>query len=209
MQIRCISIILTCLLFPLLAFSVPTGLNMIPTAESLPKAKSSLTYETQGTGKLYVPDGSTIYGTEIGAVFGFEGGIDQVSDKGPVLNAKWVFRSEGLLFPAMAVGVQNVHSGDKSQYYAVATKSLLPKDLLKAHAGLMRLEGDTVVMFGASATLGALVFKADRVNGGIQDGSALSVGFKSSNYTITGTRYFMDNRKAETTVSLTYLYSGL
>ena len=208
MRMRRLLLILVTLLVPLFALSVPTGLNIMPTAESVGMAKSQVTYESQGSGKLYVPESSTLYGTQFGAIFGVEGGIDQVSGKGTVLNGKWVFRSEGLLFPALAVGVQNVHAGDKSQYYIAATKSLLPSGTLKAHAGLLRLDGDTLTMIGASAIFSSLILKADHVNGGPLSGSAVSVGIKSSSYTITGTRYFMENRHDETTFSINYSYAG-
>lgn len=205
MRMSCMLVLASLLLLPMLAFAVPTGLNMMPTAESLPAATTRLDAESSGSGKLFVPDGSSVYGSEFGVMLGAEGGIDQVSG-GTRYNGKWVFKSEGLVFPALAAGIQNVGSGTSAQYYLVATKSLLPTGMVKAHAGMMRASGEYVTMLGASGRLGPITVKVDRLNGGPRDGQAYGASITFSTFTVTGTHYDYDDMPDENTVTVSYLY---
>lgn len=197
------------LALPLVVRAVPTGLNLMPTAEALTLGQSRFEFESDGSGKLFVPDKSNLIGSEAGVILGFEGGIDKLSNGGTVYNLKWVFKGDGLIFPALAVGAQDMKSGEKPQFYAVATKSVVPGGLGKLHAGVLRDHGETLTMIGASSQLGPLVLKADRVNGGTREGDAISAGIKLHGFLITGTRYNYTNAPDENTITLTYSYNPL
>ena len=201
------------LLLPLTCLAVPTGLNMMPTAESLGMAETRVEVESAGGGKMYVPRGDTLYGSQVGALLGVEAGIDQVSGPGTRYNAKWVFKGDGLILPALAVGVQNVSSNTKSDVYAVATKSLVPGGLVKLHAGVMRSEGEDYTMLGASFRLGPIQVKADQINGGLSgnlhQGQSYSAGASVGNITLTGTHYDYETGSDKNTVTVSYSYKPL
>ena len=203
---RIFSLLAISLLLPLAGQAVPTGLNMMPTAEALGSAETRLDLETTGSGKLYVPTGNALFGSEAGVALGIEGGIDQLSNSGTRYNAKWVFMGEGLVLPAIAFGGQNFGAGARPEYYAVATKTIVPAGLVKAHAGVMRVISDNVLMLGVSAHLGPIALKADRLSGGPRDGEAISAGFTWKNLTISGTRYDYRFIKDTNTLTLSYSY---
>jgi hypothetical protein len=215
----------TLLFVPMLCLAIPTGLNMMPTAEALGLGSTCTAYESAGSGKLDVPPGASVYGAQVGLILGIEGGIDHVAG-GEIYNAKWVFISDGLIFPALGVGIQNFGSGDKSQYYLVATKSLIPlvgKSLgdLKLHAGVMHdTAGSNSLMYGVSGGFGPLIVKADRVTSNHliyqqdgqplrRDGESLSTGVVISSLTLTGTYYKFTDGTDTKTVTLSYLFKAL
>lgn len=187
------------------AWAYPTGLNAIPTANILDPLEARVDYESGGSGKLFVPEGATLYGTQIGLLLGLEVGMDRISDHDSVYNLKWRLKGEGLVTPAFAVGVQNVAHGMKSQYYAVATKKLLLADF---SAGTLRADGDTMGMIGVEGKLGPITVKADHVTGQLNRTSA-SVGFTWQNVTLTGTTYDIKDVPNEQTVMLSYTRSAL
>ena len=202
---RILSVLALSLLLPLAGLAVPTGLNMMPTAEALGSAETRLDLETTGSGKLYVPSSNALYGSQAGIALGMEGGIDQLSNSGTRYNAKWVFMGEGLVLPAIAFGGQNFGAGARPEYYAVATKTVIPAGLAKVHAGVMRVEHDNVLMLGASAHLGPFSLKADRLSDGPRDGQSIGAGFSWKNFSLTGTIY--DFRFIPDTRTLTMSYS--
>lgn len=208
MRTRFALVLIALCLSPIAGLAVPTGLNMMPTAESLSLGQARFQFESEGSGKLYVPNDSTLIGSQGGVILGIEAGIDNVSDKGTVYNTKWVFKGDGLLFPALAIGAQNLTSGERPQYYAVTTKSLL--SIAKVHAGFMRDEehDDNVTMLGASAVFGPLVVKADRLQGSFREGDAVSVGWTVKGITLTGTQYNFENQPDKRTFSVSYEYGG-
>lgn len=196
---------LSFLLLPLACRAVPTGLNAMPTANTLGLGETRVDWETVGSGKLFVPANSTLYGTEFGLVLGLEGGADRVPGKATLYNVKWRLRDEGLLFPALAAGAQNIASGEKVQYYAVATKSLLPAQLVQVSAGVMRVEGNTTLaMVGASGKLGPIMLKADRINGGTLKRTGVGASIDIQGLMVTGTIYDLDNAPNERTIMLSY-----
>ncbi len=195
----------TLILTPLASLAVPTGLNCMPTADILAAGQDRTQYESNGSGQLYVPQGGWLYGTQVGFILGFEGGVDKTVRTSSVYNLKWRFLGEGYVMPAIAFGVQNVAQGDKMQYYAVATKSLVPSGLLKVSAGVLRDEGDTLTMIGAEGHLGPIVVKADSLNGGVDARSGVSVGYNFwRGFCVTGTSYHYKNAPSEQTISLSY-----
>lgn len=201
--VACVSAVLV--LVPLVSHAVPTGLNAMPTAEVLESGQSRISYETE-SGKLYAPAGSSIYGTQNGLFLGIEVGVDRVSDKGTVYNGKWRLKGEGLILPALAVGVQNITSGEKPQYYAVLTKSLTPAKIVQLHAGLLRDENtnETTGMYGANVDLGPVFVQADRTN----DRTSVGAGFTYQNITAGAIAYDYENAPNETSLFVSYRYSG-
>ncbi len=193
------------LALPLLCRAIPTGLNVMPTAETLGIATARVDYESSGSGKLYVPSGATIYGTQFGMILGIEGGMDRVTDRGTVYNFKFRFFPDTLVIPAMAIGAQNIVNGQKPQYYLVTTKSLL---LAKVSAGVMRTEGNTLSMLGASAGMGPFILKADRIMTGGHQRTSGSIGFSLKGITFTGTAYDIKDAPNERTLTVSYMQNA-
>ena len=199
-------LLLLVLSIPFVAMAVPSGLNLMPTAEVLSLAQSRYDFESTGTGKLFVPDGSTVIGSQFGSLMGIEAGADQVSGVGLVYNGKWLFSREGKLMPAIAAGAQNVIAGRKPQYYLVATKTLLPSAMLKVHGGVIRHEGDYRAMIGASSKISVFTLKADRVQGDDYQATAFGIGLTTRGFTVSTTRYVYDDERGdETTFGVSYM----
>lgn len=211
---RLLMVVLLCCV-PLVCLAVPTGLNLMPTADVLSAIQTRVDYQSSGGGLLYVPSGETVVGVEGGAPLGLEAGVDRAGSLGAMYNAKWQVFGDGLVMPAIAVGVQGLNSKVRAQDYIVATKSLLPTSIIslsglqvdaRVSAGLLRQNDRTAVMYGASASLGALSIKADHVNGmagRVRDGNAVSVGWTFAKcFTVAGTRYFYVTQPDVTTVSV-------
>lgn len=202
---RIVSILLF-LSLTLFAFAVPSGLNLMPTAYSLHVAETRTEFESAGSGKMYVPQGSTILGSQFGMQNGFEMGADQVSSVGLVYNAKFRLIAEGTLMPAISLGAQNIVSGEKPQYYVVASKTLSSAGMLRAHAGFLKRDGETVTMLGASSQIGKIMLKADRLLGDTTEVTAYGAGIDLRGIVISGTRYLYDNgRPDETTFGVAYM----
>ena len=183
------------------AWAIPTGLNSMPTAEALPFGTSRIDLVTQGGGYLFVPHGLNILGSQTGILPGLEGGIDEVESIGAVYNLKWVFKGEGLLMPALAVGAQNVVHGRGTQYYLVGTKSII---LAKLSAGFLRNHGDTATMLGGSSQLGPFIVKVDHIAGADLTRSSAGLGYAISRFVISATYYDVANAPKETTFMLSY-----
>jgi hypothetical protein len=187
--------------------AIPTGLNIIPTANVLGMGDTRVDSESSNTGKLFAPIDSSINGTQFGLLLGFEAGIDRVSSKGTVYNAKWRFKGEGTITPALAAGVQNIRAGETPQYYLVASKSIL---LAQGHAGLMRDEnGDTLTLLGVNGKVGPIELMADHAQGGNKDRTGLGASFSFSNITVKGTLYDFENAPTERTITISYTHSVL
>ncbi|HOS42154.1 MAG TPA: hypothetical protein PK794_00530 [Armatimonadota bacterium] len=186
----------------LIAAAVPTGLNAMPTANVLGLGEARFEYESAGSGKLYVPANAVVYGTQTGFILGLEGGLDEVGGATRA-NGKWRLKGEGIITPALAIGIQNL--GGDLQYYGVATKSFI---LAAVHAGLLRdTDTDTnVTMLGANANLGPLVVKVDKLNGGALDRTAVGASLRLGTITVSGTSYDFDNAPRERTFSVSYTY---
>jgi len=199
-----LSVFAVLLLIPLAALAVPTGLNIMPTADILATGQERVEYESNGSGKFYVPQGDLLYGTQTGFQ-GFEGGIDNATSKTSIYNLKWRLVKENVLLPSLAVGMQNVMMGQEPQSYAVVTKSIGPNGMLRASVGLMHITGETLTMIGAQGSMGPLVVKADTASGNILSRSAVSTGYTlGKGFTVTGILYHFDNAPNEKTVLLSY-----
>jgi len=205
MRMSQLLMLFTLLLLPLSCFAVPTGLNVIPTADSLGTGQSRLEFESDGSGKLYVPHGESLIGSQAGFLLGIEGGADEVSGKTTVYNLKWQVLPDSFILPAVAVGAQNLAHGETTQYYLVATKNVLPVINLKLTAGEIHYDRHTnLTMAGGQFNLGPLVFKADVASAGLVRRSGMSLGYTYKGFTVAGTLYDFKNQPSEKTVSLSY-----
>ena len=199
------NMILACLLSASLAcLAIPTGLNMMPTAEVLESGQSRLTYETPNGGKLNVPYGSSILGTQNGSLFGTEAGIDNITDVGTVYNFKWRFVNNKAAGVQVAVGAQNL--AEHTQYFGVLTKSI---GRVQVSAGAITGIGDpdndeTAAMIGARVDLRPFVLMADHVQGDTVKRSAGSIGVRLSSLTLLGTGYDFDGGDTEYTMTVSY-----
>lgn len=199
------NMLLACLLFTSLAcLAIPTGLNMMPTAEVLTPGQSRLDYETSNSGKLNVPFGSTILGTQNGSLFNMEAGIDNITDVGTVYNFKWRFVNNKEAGVQVAFGAQNL--AEHTQYFGVLTKSF---GSLQISGGAMTGVGDpnddeVVALVGASLDLRPFFLMADHVEGDTVKRSAGSIGVSLSSLTLQGTAYDFDGGATEYTTTVSY-----
>jgi len=202
------NLFIICLLLASLAcLAIPTGLNIMPTADVLPPGASRLDYESSGTGKLNVPAGSSIIGTQNGSLFDVEAGIDNINDVGTVYNLKWRFYYGGEGGMQIAAGAQNL--GEDAQYYGVLTRAF---GRMKISAGAIIGVGEdneTLGMVGARFDLRPLILMVDHVRGDTIERTAGSVGFAFNNLVLTGTIYDFDGDNTETTVRISYSQSLL
>jgi hypothetical protein len=204
-QVR--ALLLAVLVLPVLALAAPTGLNAMPTAEVLAIGEARVQYETDGSGKLFVPPDGALYGTQVGLLLGLEGGVDEVVDKGTVYNLKWRMQGEGMMRPAIAIGVQNVTPDEKPQFYVVATKSFSPASV---SAGVL-YDGNTkdyLTMVGGRVRYKFLNVRADSLRGGALDRTALGADLIIANFFVSATAYDYRNAPNETSYSLGYRYSA-
>lgn len=186
--------------------AIPTGLNAMPTANVLGMGQTRVTYIFDGSGLLYADEEtSTVFGTQSGLAFGLEAGVDDVDGKGTVYNLKWRMIPEGFFSPAFALGVQNITSGERPQYYAVMTKSVLPMRVAQISAGAMYDENkDTIGMVGAGVYLGPLTVKADHISGGDKERTSMGASLTFSSFTAGVARFAYDDGRPDDT---TYLVS--
>lgn len=197
------NIFIVCLLLTSLScLAIPTGLNMMPTAEVLRPGDSRLDYESAGSGKLNVPVGGSIIGTQNGSLFDIEAGIDNITDVGTVYNVKWRFIYGGDGGMQVAAGVQNL--GEDAQYYGVFTKGIGP---VKISAGAIigvGAENETLGMVGARLDARPFILMADHVRGDTIERTAGSIGIAINSFTITGTAYGFENAPTEYTVRFSF-----
>jgi len=197
--------VIACLLFTSLAcLAIPTGLNMMPTAEVLEPGQSRLDYETPNSGKLNMPFGASILGTQNGSLFNIEAGIDNITDVGTVYNFKWRFVNNKDAGVQVAVGAQNL--AEHAQYFGVLTKSF---GRLQVSGGAMTGVGDpdndeTVAMVGALIDLKPFFLMADRVEGDTVKRTAGSIGVRLASLTLQGTAYDFDGETTEYTTTVSY-----
>lgn len=199
------NMILVCLLSASLAcLAIPTGLNMMPTAEVLESGQSRLEYETPNGGKLNVPFGSSILGTQNGSLFGIEAGIDNITHIGTVYNVKWRFVNNEAAGVQAAVGAQNL--AEHVQYYGVLTKTI---GRVQVSAGAITGVGDpdddeTAAMVGVRVDLRPFALMVDHVRGDIVKRTAAGIGVRLSSLTLRGTAYDFDGGETEYTMTVSY-----
>lgn len=146
------------------SFYGPTGLIVMPTADSLDAAEFRI------FGNYWAPGGDDIVpvGAAAGLGYGLEVSGTYFSDLGDtdnstgIVNAKWTMYKGGLVMPAIAVGALNVLDEEDNGFdlapFAVASKSFTIPDLasVSVHAGYVAGNIEST-MFGANMTLNSNV----------------------------------------------------
>ncbi len=198
----------------LLTQAIPTGLNIMPTADVMPFGMSRYQYEFNSE-KANVPDRGAVVGTQTGIGMGTaEGGIDEVSHVGTVYNLKMLLLQGDEMMPAIAVGVENIGRDAKPQYYLVASKSLIDISATETrsavHVGfLLDTDGKTRAMYGGDLSIGALSFKLDQV--GLAPGkvrTAFSTGIKYGELSATVTAYDIYKKPGVLSYTIGYTYTS-
>jgi hypothetical protein len=146
------------------AIGAPSGLNVIPTADILDSGVVSLETESTGTGSPWGGDCNSFTLLQFGMGYGIELGMDKcVNDSDSWINFKWRVRDEAGAFPAIAFGTQAISKGDRSQHFAVATKSF---GKCRLHTGVIGIDRSIRWMLGANRPIsGRLTFQTDYING--------------------------------------------
>jgi hypothetical protein len=197
------------LLFPIMASAASTGTALVPNAEVLQFGETRATYEFSGSGRLDSTTTGSTYGLQTGMLGGIETGIDYDSNSNPIYNVKWQYNDYEGPLPAIAIGMQNLGSKRKVQYYAVATAST-PYKLMSASFGLLRKSSDEyITMASAEAKYDMLKLSADYANGGGLNRHSYSAGIETSNITLTYTRYHIQNSALNHSFMIGYKYSSV
>lgn len=141
------------------ALASPTGLNLIPTADVMPRHYLNVQLESDGYPTACSRGSNRYLLTQFGLRDDLELGFD-VCDLGGEndfsLDAKWQFCRETPRRPAMAVGVMNVWVPDcETVYYLALSKTVLTPDT-RLTLGVQR-DGTGRFLVGASHDLGERV----------------------------------------------------
>lgn len=172
----CLAVALVAACLP--ALGAPSGLNVIPTADTLEKGEISLEAESVGTGFPWYDDCDSFILFQVGLGSGIELGVDRCwSESDTWVNAKWRAVDESGNRPAVALGVQGISGDEVAQPYAALLKTIGPT---RVHAGLIAVNSKTRLMLGADHPLGSrAALQADYVSGdenSVTIGAALDVG---------------------------------
>ncbi len=156
---------------PTSVIAAPSGLNLIPTAEVLPKNALSLEMETPHVRGLWNGKDSVWMMTQMGLGAGIEAGIDwSPRDRKAVFNAKARLLQSGKNAVHLTAGVQGITQRCAAQPYAVATHFHSRATL---HAGAMRIERATSLIAGASYLISPqCVLQVDYTSGALNSSSA-------------------------------------
>ena len=148
------------------AWAAPAGLNLIPTADFYEPGQVSVEFQNDCDGRLFGSQQSRYGLLQIGLLPGLELGVDKCVNNGEepfVANAKLRLRKGSGWRPALAVGVQNVGSGQVWQPYAVSCVGL--GRMLRGHIGAVSIDGAVKGMLGIDYTWKRWVFQGDWVCG--------------------------------------------
>jgi hypothetical protein len=148
------------------ATAAPTGLNLIPTAEVLPRRAASLELEATGSGLFPGRRSTQAALSQIGLTSRLEAGLDHALRHAPgdsLFNAKWQVVASARGGPALAVGVQSVAGGYSAERYLMLMQTV---GSLRLHAGAFRAAGTTRLLAGLDRPLGTTVLQADHIGGG-------------------------------------------
>lgn len=154
------------------AYATSTGLNLIPTADTLPAGIFSLGGQTLNIGSDTEGVSGSAVVTEVGVGNRSEYGIDPIINSSNVLiNGKYRFLEESKYVPAFAVGVQNFNAGLQIQLFIVGYKTF---SIARLHFGIISTGSEISGMFGIDKQLSELViFQTDYTSG---PGNAFSIG---------------------------------
>lgn len=140
------------------AWSAPTGLVVIPTADVLDRGSVCLDYSTQGRDVVWGDDCDRFLGVQAGLAPGLEAGVDECtnSSDGPWLNLKWQVVPESEKGPAIALGLQAIGEDTTAEPYLVLSRDFslgrLHLGALRAgHAGRLLVGGELPVERGLTA----------------------------------------------------------
>jgi len=198
--------IIALLLLPLAVPAVPTGLNLMPTADVLDAGVTRAEYEFNHSGKLYAAPDATVVGTQVGSFFAMEGGIDNVTDRGTLYNLKWRPIADGRRGLRAALGAQNLGSDGTPQYYAVATK---PMGRARLSAGVITepsgRDFTTLGMVGLALRGGPVIVKVDHVWNDRVDRSGVSIGLVYHTLAVSGAMYTADGASKEYAVTVSFV----
>jgi hypothetical protein len=114
-----------------LAWTYPTSLNVIPTADMLDPGSMRIEFENDGYSRIFTADSESYWLLE--AAFGprLEFGVDvyDAEDTTTVVNAKYALLQETDQSPAVAFGALDIGEGASPTYYLAAAKDLGPTRL--------------------------------------------------------------------------------
>lgn len=205
------SAIAIAVLLSAVAWSAPTGLVVIPTADVLDPDTACLDWFHEGTDVFQGDEMDSFLGLQMSWDERVEFGVDMWHEgsDGPWANIKWqvVAEDEGKT-PAIALGMQGVADGYKPSYYAVASHQLA--DNLRVHFGATYADEVTLGMVGVEVPVNSiegLTLCADWVSSG--DGMA-SVGFDygaGDFWSLMGGRIFYRESGADDTWYLDLCYT--
>ncbi|MEN6356694.1 MAG: hypothetical protein ABFD83_06365 [Armatimonadota bacterium] len=186
------------------ALSSPTGLNLIPTADTLPYGETSLGFSTTATRPRM--DGATkesLFETEFGIGEHFEFGVDRAvgANAATLVNGKYRLYDESRLTPAVAVGMQNIATNTGSMPFIAACKTL---SVARVHFGTIKTGGTFRAMLGIEKYLSRLVtIQSDYMSGagnwttigmviGVPSGWNLNAAWLIGNSDSSGNGYTID-----------------
>lgn len=157
------------------AWSAPTGLLVIPTADVLGPGEASLDYFTQGRNLARDEDCDRFLGVEVGLPHGLEVGVDAClnhgGDEGPWWNLKWQLPAADPDRFALALGLQNLGHAATAQPYLALAHAVGSG---RGHLGVMRADAATRLYLGAEAPMSEkLTLVGDYLSG---PGGSTSVG---------------------------------
>ena len=205
--------------------TTPTGLNAIPTAETLGVGKARFDLEVGNSGKLYVPSTGSTFGVQIGATGNVEIGIDAVSQGNTVYNVKWRCQRNDPEKAFYAIGLQNISPGARPQYYLVATHPVITDEILfgrmpgdpprhtmdddslslRFHDGVMIDSGGVMLLGGMGVKIGNYFVTSDVIIGGHRDRLTLSAGKQFQNgISVAVTGYMLRNQPSKLSLTIGY-----
>lgn len=136
------------------AWAYPTGLNVVPTAETLEAGSVSVQWEMDSPGLPGDRRSTPSLYTQVGITKRLEAGIDlyDVGDSSRgYANAKFSLLAEKDGMPALAAGAWNLAEGVTAQPYLVATSTF---GITGIHLGTLRAGGKWEGMAGVGLSLG-------------------------------------------------------
>ncbi|MDO8585530.1 MAG: hypothetical protein Q7T82_00670 [Armatimonadota bacterium] len=135
------------------AFSYPTSVNVIPTADILDLGSTRLEYENDGYPRIGKGDSISYGFAQFGLTPRVEIGVDQWDISGEPQNAfngKLLLAEESKFTPALAAGVMDIAEGSRSSGYAVGMKSF---GAFRLHLGYIDAEYSKGLMAGCDQEL--------------------------------------------------------
>ncbi len=190
MKNTCRSVALLSVMVASAGMCATSGLNVIPTADVVERGVLAVEFDMTGdpTAAFKAADSSTLlqYGLAKNVEVGYDvaGDGDESSD---VWNAKvrWPVKKG-----AVALGIQNAGSGQKSQPYVVGYVEIGSS---RVHSGLIRFEGQTRVMLGYDRPLSERVALLADYTTGSENAASLGLGFTLSDQYALTTAFLRNN----------------